>query len=93
MNIKKLAVASATALTLVGVAMPALASADSWNYGYTASTAYSNYYRGMYWHGSKVVNRNNGTTKTANNRAGVWSQATIADLWDPASFYYSNTGY
>lgn len=96
MKTRKIIASTAVALSLLGVSTPVMAATttDTWEYGYGAVTAYSNYYAGKSAHGSKVVNRNNGTTATGYGVAGQWSRASIYDLWDPASFYYkSNGGY
>jgi lactococcin 972 family bacteriocin len=93
MKPKKIIASAAILLSLAGIVTPLVVSANTWEYGYGVGTAYSNYYAGQHGHGSRVVNRNNGTTDTSNAIAGVWSRASIIDLWDPASFYYSDSYY
>lgn len=66
----------------------------TWNYGYTKGiNAYSKYYHSYNNHGSKVVNVNNGITAVSNAQSGIWSNAVIGTIWDPATFYYNPTEY
>ena len=65
----------------------------TWSYGMTPGiNAFSDFYHPVNFHGSKVVNRNNGMQSTGSAGAGVWSKASIWDIWDPASYYYNPYG-
>lgn len=66
----------------------------TWVYGYNHPVnAYSKFIHPRDNHGARVINKNNGTISTDNQRGGVWAQGIIGDLWDPASFYYSPHKY
>lgn len=91
--IASIAVAGITLTTGIAVANASEQVKGTWHHGYTLTTAYSEYYLPLNSHGSKVVNINNAKHDTANQIAGAYSHASIGDVWDPASFYYSNSPY
>lgn len=96
-KLKNVLLVSALALSAVTATVTIAETVDveggTWSYGYTTGiNAYSDYYHSYNYHGSRVKNRNNGDTNTANAESGVWSKAWIWDVWDPATFYYSSNG-
>lgn len=66
----------------------------TWKYGYNRPVnAFSEYYHSYNNHGAKVVNANNGANDFKNAGPGVWAKASIWNVWDPATFYYSSNGH
>ncbi|MDR0199100.1 MAG: lactococcin 972 family bacteriocin [Streptococcaceae bacterium] len=100
MSIKKIAAGAAVALTLAGGVSAAAdivaKSGGTWDYGYSLGNAHSNYIHPQRYHGSEVVDRNNGNNfQRVNARAGAWSKAsiTLPLIGGQASLYYNTSGY
>lgn len=97
-SVSGMVVAGAVAVGLVvGGAAPAHAvtqnvGGGTWSYGVTATTNYSNYYHGSYYHRSTAYNSSG--TQRAYGEAGYWSRAGVkATLSGNQAAWYHNYGY
>lgn len=65
-------------------------ASDSWNYGYTIGTAYSNYLHSSKQHSATVINTNTGRQGHDEKRAAFWAEATVGrGILDKAAIYYN----
>ncbi|WP_374285767.1 lactococcin 972 family bacteriocin [Lactococcus sp.] len=68
-------------------------SGGTWEYGYTLINAYSKYYMANQSHGARVINVNNGSEQTTDAKGGMYSTASIGDIYDQATFYANTNVY
>lgn len=65
-------------------------AAGTWEYGYTFSTAYSNYHHPSKTHSATVVNNNTGRQGYDSRSSGVWAKAIVGrNFTEKATFYYN----
>lgn len=89
MKIKSLFL-TASVLTLLSLGGILASAAGSWYYGYTFSTAYSNYHHSSRTHSATVVNKHTGRQAKDVQRAGAWAKAVVGrNVFEKASFYYN----
>ncbi|MGM9886915.1 MAG: lactococcin 972 family bacteriocin [Lactococcus sp.] len=68
-------------------------SGGTWQYGYTAVNAYSQYYMANQTHGARVINAINGCEQTTNAKGGMYAISSIGDIYDQATFYANTNAY
>ncbi|MQW22925.1 MULTISPECIES: lactococcin 972 family bacteriocin [unclassified Lactococcus] len=68
-------------------------SGGTWQYGYTLTNAYSQYYMANQAHGAKIINVANGACSIFDAKGGQYATASIGDLWDQAAFYANTSTY
>ncbi|GHU35979.1 hypothetical protein FACS1894192_01640 [Bacilli bacterium] len=79
-----------SAATLIAAGGLSVKASDSWNYGYTFSTGYSNYLHPTRYHAARVVNKTTGNQGYGEAVKGVWAKALVGrNVTEKCSFYYN----
>ncbi|GFH43427.1 hypothetical protein Hs30E_19780 [Lactococcus hodotermopsidis] len=79
-----------SATTMIAAGGLSVKAAESWNYGYGISTAYSNYHHSSKTHTATVTNNNTGRSGKDQQGAGVWAKAVVGrNIIEKCTFYYN----